>query len=311
MKFYGYFVCLLFLYSTSFAKDVIEESGSCKINWTEGYILCEGESAQGQSKYAADLSAKVISQRNMLEVIKGVNITSEMTIKNGLDSSEIIKSRVDGVIKGAQIISKKYDPQTQSSIVITKLELGKDLLKALLSDATLLSWNEKIQKVWNSFDFISKANATTYSLSEKQTILKLLNDLNTNSEAKNHLEEIIKKLDDTSSYTGVLLDISELSSFKKALIVKLVDEDGKEFYPSNLVSTETLTKKNTSVGYMFGKEDARKNQRVFENPIELKPISTYKNKLSNIVLSKEQIEQLKSLDKNVLSNAKIILVLGE
>lgn len=305
-------VLLLLVFSVfSFSREVIDKNGNCQINWTGGYILCEGESAEGQSKYAADLSAKVISQRNMLEVIKGVNITSEMTIKNGLDSSEIIKSRVDGVIKGAQIVSKKYNPQTQSSIVITKLELGKDLLEALLSDTTLLSWNEKIEKMWNSFDFISKANASTYTLSEKQTILKLLNDLNANSEAKNHLEEIIKKLDDVSSYTGVLLDISEISSFKKALIVKLVDEDGKEFYPSDLVSTETLTKKNTSVGYMLGKEDARKNQRIFSNPIELKSISTYKNKSSDIVLSKEQIAQLKSLDKNVLSNAKIMLVLGE
>lgn len=311
MQILKYLFWLGLFFTFGFSREVIEENGSCKINWSKGYIICEGESATGQNKYAADLSAKVISQRNMLEVIKGVNITSELTISNGLESSEIIKSRVDGVIKGAQIISKKYNPQTQSSVVITKLELGKDLLKALLSDTNLLSWNEKIEKLWDSFDFITKANATVYSVGEKETILKLLEDLKTNNEAKKHLEDIIKKLDDTSSYTGVLLDISELSSFKKALIVKLVDEEGKEFYPSNLVSTETLTKKNTSVGYMFGKEDARKNQRVFSNPIELKPISTYKNKLSNIVLSKEQIKQLKSLDESVLSNAKIILVLGE
>ena len=63
--------------------------------------------------------------------------------------------------------------------------------------------------------------------------------------------------------------------------------------------------------YMFGLDDARENKRVFDNPIEMKVKNTYKNKLSNIVLSKKQIQKLNFLDKNVLSNAKVILVLGE
>ena len=148
------FLMLILLSIFAFGREVIEESGSCKINWTQGFILCEGESAQGQSKYAANLSAKVISQRNMLEVIKGVNITSEATVKNGLDSSEIIKSRVDGVIRGAQIVSTKYNYDTKSSVATSKLELGKDLLAALLSDPSLLSWNEKVEKLWNNLHIL-------------------------------------------------------------------------------------------------------------------------------------------------------------
>lgn len=301
----------LFLSVSLFAREVIDQRGSCQINWTQGFILCEGESAQDQGKYAANLSAKVISQRNMLEVIKGVNITSEVTIKSGLDSSEIIKSRVDGVIRGVQVISSKYDNSTKSSIVTTKLELGKDLLSALLSDPTLLSWNEKVEQLWNNFNILPQALASTYTPKEKETILKLMEDLRDNSDAKKHLENILKSMENTSNYTGILLDISEISNFQKALIVKLVDEKGKEIYPSNLVSKQTLTKRNTSVGYMFGIDDAKKNKRVFDNPIEIKPTSIYKSKLSNIVLNKAQIEKLNSIDKNVLKNAKIILVLGD
>ena len=301
----------LFLSVSLFAREVIDQRGSCKINWTQGFILCEGESASNQSKYAANLSAKVISQRNMLEVIKGVNITSEVTIKRGLDSSEIIKSRVEGIVRGVQVISSKYDRNTKSSVVTTKLELGKDLLSALLSDPTLLSWNEKVEQLWNSFNILPQALASTYMPKEKETILKLMEDLRDNSDAKKHLENILKSMENTINYTGILLDISEISNFQKALIVKLVDEKGKEIYPSNLVSKQTLTKRNTSVGYMFGIDDAKKNKRVFDNPIEIKPTSTYKSKLSNIVLNKEQIKKINSIDKNVLKNAKIILVLGD
>ncbi|MAC85288.1 MAG: hypothetical protein CL624_14250 [Arcobacter sp.] len=301
----------LFLSVSLFAREVIDQRGSCQINWTQGFILCEGESAQNQGKYAANLSAKVISQRNMLEVIKGVNITSEITIKSGLDSSEIIKSRVEGIVRGVQVISSKYDRNTKSSVVTTKLELGKDLLKALLSDPTLLSWNEKVEQLWNDFNILPQAIASTYTTDEKETILKLMEDLRDNSDAKKHLEKIIEQMNSSKNFTGVLLDISEITNFQKALIVKLVDEDGKELYPSNIVSKQTLTKRNTSVGYMFGLDDARENKRVFDNPIEMKVKNTYKNKLSNIVLSKEQIQKLNFLDKNVLSNAKVILVLGE
>lgn len=303
------FLCMFYVFS--FSREVIEDSGLCKINWSKGFILCEGESAQGQNKYAANLSAKVIAQRNLLEVVKGVNITSEVNISNGLESSEIIKSRVDGVIRGAQVLSIKYDSKLKSSKALVKLFMGKDLLKALLSDPELLSWNEKINKAWNSFDFITKANASTYTQNERDTILKLLEDLRENTNAKAHLESILEKMQEEQNYTGVLLDISEVENFKKALIVKLVDKKGKEIYPSKIVSKDTLMRRNTSVGYMFGLEDARNDKRVFNKPIEIKAQEVYKNRLSNIVLSDEQINQIKSLDNKVLKNAKVILYLGE
>ena len=113
------------------------------------------------------------------------------------------------------------------------------------------------------------------------------------------------------NFTGILIDIRDVNNFKKALMVKLVNEKGKEFYPSGKVSKSTLTKRNTSVGYIFGLNDARKNKRVFSTPLEIKAQSTYKNKLSNIVISDSQINMINSLDEAVLKSAKIILVLGD
>ncbi|MCK5294839.1 MAG: hypothetical protein KAJ49_09315, partial [Arcobacteraceae bacterium] len=263
----------------------------------------------GQRKYAATLTSKIIAQRNILEVIKGVHITSEITIENGLKSSAIIKSRMTGVIKGAQIISNKYDQQKGSAVAVAKLRMGADILSALLSDPKLLSFNEKIMRFWNDFSIITKANATTYYEKDKKTIQKLLNDLRENTQAKVFLENILKDMD--GDFSGILIDISNLVDFQKALIVKLVDTNGKEIYPSNKVSKAMLTKRNTSVGYMFGLEDARKNLRVFDKPLEIAVNKVYKNKKSNLVLTDKQIEKLNRLDKDVFKNAKIILVLGD
>ena len=304
---------LLFLTCyTLFARDVVESKGECRINWTQGFIECQGESAEGQNRYGAKISAKVIAQRNLLEVIKGVHIDSETTIEDGMFSSEVIKSRVSGTIRGAQVVSNKYDSKQKYAVATLKLMMGKDLLSALLSDPTQLSFNEKVMQLWNSFHIIAEANAATYGYKEKETIQKLLQDLRTKGDTQGsiYLEKVLKSIE-KQEYSGVLIDVSEVKNFKKAMIVKLVDEAGQEVYPAGLVTKEVLIKQNTSVGYIYGLEDAKHNRRVYHTPIEMKVKSVYKKRYSNIVLTKQQVEQLQNIDKSILKNAKIILVLGE
>ncbi len=306
------FFLLFFALSILFARDVVESKGECSINWTQGFIECQGESAEGQSRYGAKISAKVIAQRNLLEVIKGVHIDSETTIEDGMFSSEIIKSRVSGTIRGAQVVANKYDTKQKYAVAILKLMMGKDLLSALMSDPTQLSFNEKVMQLWNSFHIVPEANAATYGYKDKATIQKVLEDLRVNGDVQGsaYLHKVLQNIDE-QEYSGVLIDVSEIKNFKKAMIVKLVDEKGHELYPAGLVGTEVLIKQNTSVGYIYGLEDAKKNRRVYHTPLEMKATSIYKKRYSNIVLTKEQVKQLKSINTDILKNAKIILVLGD
>ena len=306
------FLFLFLSVATLFARDVVDAKGECSINWTQGFIECRGESAEGQNRYAAKISAKVVAQRNLLEVIKGVRIDSQSTIEDGMFSSEVIRSRVSGTIRGAQIISNKYDKVQKFAVVTLKLQMGKDLLSALLSDPTQLSFNEKVMQLWSSFHIVNTLHATTYTAKDKKTIQKLLEDLRKNGDEKGtlYLSNILNEIG-TENYSGVLIDISEVANFKKAMIVKLVDEDGKEIYPAKILSKKVLLKKNTSVGYIYGLDDAKNNKRVYHTPIEFKAKSVYKKRYSNIVLDKEQIEALSRVDKSILENAKIILVLGD
>lgn len=294
------------------ARDVVEDTGICQINWTQGTITCSGESAEGQARFAAKISAKVLAQRNLLEVVKGVRIDSEMTIVDGMLSSEVVSSRVSGMVRGAQLISNRYNSSLKNAVAIVRLQMGKDLLSALLSDPTKLSWNEKVEQLWNSFSIVATANASIYSSKDKATIEKILTDFRKNGEVKSsqYLEKILHDIN-VVKYSGILIDVSNIADFQKAMMVKLVDEQGAEVYPLDLVSRATLLKRNTSVGYIYGVEDARKNKRVFSKPIEFKAQNVYKNRKSNIVLSNEQIASIKSLDQDILHRAKVILVLGE
>jgi hypothetical protein len=294
------------------ARDVVDDTGICQINWSKGNITCSGESAEGQSSFAAKISAKVLAQRNLLEMVKGIQIDSQTKVIDGMLSSEIISSRVSGVIRGAQIISNRYNTSLKNAVATVRLQMGKDLLSALLSDPTKLSWNEKVERLWNSFNIIATANASTYTNQDKETIKKILADLRKNGDKKStkYLETVLQNINDVK-YSGIIIDVSNVVDFQKAIVVKLVDKQGKEVYPSDLVNRETLLKRNTSVGFIYGLEDARKNKRVFSKPLEFKVQQVYKNRKSNIVLSDEQIESIKSLDQNIVHHAKIMLVLGE
>lgn len=85
-------------------------------------IFATGYSAPGQSKYAAIRAAKVDAQRKLLEKIYEVRINT----KNSLPmNKKDIYSVVEGTLKGAQVISKKYDCVSGTAEVTLKLEMGR------------------------------------------------------------------------------------------------------------------------------------------------------------------------------------------
>lgn len=61
-----------------------------------------------QAKLLAKRAAKSDGQRQLLEAAKGVNIRSETTVENFITQSDYIRSRVEGVIRSAQIMDTRF-----------------------------------------------------------------------------------------------------------------------------------------------------------------------------------------------------------
>ena len=285
------------LSSFLFSKDVIKKDEICSINWTKYKIQCIGLSAKGQNTFSSYISAKVVAQRNLLEKIKGINIDSITTISDSMEKNNIIKSSVSGTIKGAKLIERKYFKKEKYAKVTIELDLVDDLLISMLKDIHV-SRNETI---YNDFLNPFYLNAASYQYSDIFVLEKLVGDFKkTNNEiAIDFISKIISKIKN-NKYTGVIIDANTIDNFDMALIPKIRTSLGKELYPSDYITDDILLSEHGVVSYEIGLEDAKLNKRIYSNPIILKAKNIYGKKKSDLVL-----------DKNLLKNAKILILVGE
>ncbi len=85
-----------------------------KIDWTEQIIKAKGWAVidtvrfknKTQAELMAERGATVVAQRNLLEIIQGVRIVSETTVRDCIPENDYVYSRLDGIIKGAEMLGE-------------------------------------------------------------------------------------------------------------------------------------------------------------------------------------------------------------
>lgn len=129
------------------------------INWQNGYIIASGQGtgnradSKAKARIKATTAAKVAAQRNMLEMIKGIRITSETTVQDAMLSEDVVKTRVDGMLKGAFAVGEPYVEYVDDLPVVTVTMKGclNDTPKECAGRPTLTSVLELDQRPTPSF----------------------------------------------------------------------------------------------------------------------------------------------------------------
>ena len=95
--------------------DAVEQTSSGAINWTTSEVYATGIGAPpakaanaAQARAMAERAAFVVALRNLLETVKGVRVDSETVVENFMVKSDVIRTRVDGIVKGARTIKTSY-----------------------------------------------------------------------------------------------------------------------------------------------------------------------------------------------------------
>jgi len=91
-------------------EEIVVEKPNGSINWSQQYIEARGQTAidydrfknKAQAKLMATRGAMVVAQRNLLEIVKGVEIVGETKVEDMITTYDYIYSRVEGKIKGAK-----------------------------------------------------------------------------------------------------------------------------------------------------------------------------------------------------------------
>jgi hypothetical protein len=96
--------------------ELVEEGKNARINWTSEYIEATGQAVPptgkegtGQGKLLARRGATLDLQRNLLEFIKGVQLSSETKMDDFMVANDTVRTQVQGLIKNVEITDAKFD----------------------------------------------------------------------------------------------------------------------------------------------------------------------------------------------------------
>ena len=82
------------------------------------------DTTDAEKRVHAITAAKVVAQRHLVELLQGVAVVSETTVKDSELASDVIKTAVAGFVRGAQIVTQEWNAGAGSALVGLKLGKG-------------------------------------------------------------------------------------------------------------------------------------------------------------------------------------------
>ena len=236
------------------------------VNWSKGDVTAIGvgyppEEMGMRGNSIARRAAIVDAQRNLLEITKGVQIDAETTVENLTVSSDVVNSKVQGLLKGARIFE---EGNLDDGGYYVKMRIALYGSTNSLASVAMAEYTKDIQPQ----EF---AEVEDTELSKKEV-------------------KQVKR----AGYTGVIVDASGLgleSTFSPAII----DTNGRVVYGIANVDKDIVISKGM-VDYATAVEDATVGSRAGDNSLVVKAVEVKGGKNSvnkvNVVVSVEDADRI-------------------
>jgi hypothetical protein len=109
------FSCFILMAVVSLNAQVMQQVGTAgAINWQDQIIRATGIGAPNPDhplaaqRAGALEAAKRVALRNILEVVKGMALNSETTVENAMITSDVINTKVQGVVRDFKVVDQRY-----------------------------------------------------------------------------------------------------------------------------------------------------------------------------------------------------------
>jgi len=124
--------------SALMSQSVSQAIGTAgQVDWSSQIVRATGIGAPNPAmpptaqRAGAIEAAKRVALRNLLETIKGMALNSEVTIRNAMMESDVITTKVSGVVRGFTVVDTKY-MSTGDVEVTVEMPITGALLDAVL-----------------------------------------------------------------------------------------------------------------------------------------------------------------------------------
>ena len=231
----------------------------------------------GQARRAAMRIAKQDALRQLIEIVNGVNVTSETTV-SGAMFDDVIKTQVQGAIRGARRVGEpKYLSDT--SVEVTYEVKMADISRVLLPMA------EKAPTL--TYEDVMVGDATAAS------------DQGSSTESG----------PTSGGVTGIIIDGKSLG-LRPAMSPRIMNQSGSVVYGPGQYSRDYAAT-NGVVGYAKSMEQAKADPRVQGNPLVIRGSSVSGASAADLVISNVDAGKIARADGSagLLGDCRVMFVL--
>ena len=236
----------------------------------------------GQARRSAMRIAKQDALRQLIEIVNGVNVTSETTV-SGAMFDDVIKTQVQGAIRGARRIG---DPKYLSD---TSVEVVYEVKMADIS-LVLLPMAEKAPTL--TFDNVNVTVSGTVAAAPEQ-------------QQAGTADTGVK----SGGVTGIIIDGTGLG-LRPAMSPRILNQGGSVVYGPGQYSRDYAAA-NGVVGYAKSLDQAKSDTRVQGNPLIIRGASTSGSTSADVIISNTDAGKLAVADgaAGLLKNCRVMIVL--
>ncbi len=276
----------------------------------EGYIQVVGVSEGGQSRFKAVRAATVLAQRDLLEIMEGLRLSGQTTVRDGMLQSDDIRTSISGFLRGAIKCGEKYHNDQRYAEVCMKLHIRG---KGGLYDVILpLIRENKIQRVAPALPTdVYKPKLIPKVVGAEvveETVQKKVPEIGGKPATVTETVAVAKEVP-AVVFDGLIVDVRDFN-FRPALVNTVVTDGEKVvFDPSKILSAILVERGCGGFTTDPGKAKALLQSWGSKKPMIIKGVGVVK--MTNAKVSPDDAAAIYLSDQksNLLAQAKVVFLL--
>jgi hypothetical protein len=287
----------IFAASVAYGQYVVQNVGNNGVvDWSQQKIRATGigapspDAPAGAQRAGAIRAAESDALRRLLETVKGINITSETTVRNAMVENDVIQTRVQGIVRGYTIVDTRYlsDQSIEVEVEVPLSGIMDALLPQSFGGGQLLA-------------AVPVCPTCGQPWPQGKTVPPGVQLVNPGQGAPTGVTGGVS--------TGLVIDAKGLG-LMPAMAPKVVDENGTEIYGSKYVSRDWAVQQGM-VGYDKDVNSARNNQRVTNNPLIIKAVRATGSTKADVMVTSADAQRIHSAaqHQNFLDKCRVMFVL--